>query len=162
MKIIKLNIENKDFSNYSVQEWQDYFEKFFNNASLHSILASTLTQPYLSEVRDEIKKVEITTKEVEKKIVTTWDKEGNEIKIPFKDWEYGYLDIDNLDRVGLERPASWSVPNLPYFVTSYKDITFVDLTGEEKEVDAYKTPEVLQVIDQWIEYLEKFYAEKEK
>jgi len=159
MEIKKTGVQDLNIGKMSLEDIKRYWETL-NINSLRYCLTSN--NKYLSEVRDEIKKVEITTKEVEKKIVTTWDKEGNEIKIPFKDWEYGYLDIDNLDRVGLERPASWSVPNLPYFVTSYKDITFVDLTGEEKEVDAYKTPEVLQVIDQWIEYLEKFYAEKEK
>jgi len=156
MKIIKLNIENKDFSNYSVQEWQDYFEKFFNNASLHSILASTLTQPYLCEVREGI---ETSTGNFKK----TWDKKP---KFPyFNDIDWASLsDEKKFGEIfnSVHTHYEWMESNIGIYAHSFEDLTMIRSTISDGnfQYDLYETSEVLKVIDQWIEYLEKFNAEK--
>lgn len=145
MKITKLNIQNKDFSNYSIQEWQDYFEKVFNNTSLHSVLATTLTQSYLSEVRDGIKETEYDRKK----------------SLEYQEEEFlTLIDRENLpEEMQRKKELSWGAEP-DWICKSWKDVTEIYTIGNRGKSDFYSTPEVLKVIDQWIEYLEKFEAEK--
>ncbi len=146
MKIIKLNIEKKDFSDYSIKEWQEYFEKVFNNASLHSVLASSLTQSYLSEVMEEVKSVEVEL-----------GKHYDNLDVKPDLGNYEDVDWDSLcDEVkqnslihGVYGYHIWGHGDLDITCHSFKDVTVVwDMNNDT--YDFYSTPEVLQVIDQWI------------
>jgi len=157
MEIIKTGVRNLDFSRMSLEEIRDYW-KTLESDSLHQVLPSRLNLGYLCEVIQAIEKVEISTKDVEAALAIRINEKGQEIKVPFADWPNGHLD-ENLDFTTLDRPFGFSTPNLPRYVTAFSDITYVDLREDGGELEAYHTPEVLQVLKQWKAYLEKFEAE---
>ena len=146
MEIIKTGVRSDlDFSKMSLTEIKDYWESIEGN-SLHMVLPSYLNQSYLCEVRDEIKKVKYNKEESEEF--------QEEELLTLTEREYLPENIKNKKEVAWGAEPGWCCD-------SWKDITEIGNPFDENiKTEYYSTLEVLQVIDQWIEYLEKFHANK--
>jgi hypothetical protein len=120
----------------------------------------------LCKVREGLEKVKVKYEEAKKMSVLSWRGEGEEFEIPFSKWEKGVWDDDNYKKLVFEKktedmPVGWGAEP-DWGVRSFADVTFVgneEMAEAEKE-DVYNTKEVLKVLDQWIEYLVKFYEEQ--
>ena len=156
MEIIKTGVRSDlDFSKMSLTEIKDYWESIEGN-SLHMVLPSYLNQSYLCEVREGI---ETSTGNFKK----TWDKKP---KFPyFNDIDWASLsDEKKFGEIfnSVHTHYEWMESNIGIYAHSFEDLTMIRSTISDGnfQYDLYETSEVLQVIDQWIEYLEKFNAEK--
>jgi hypothetical protein len=157
MNLLNLKIQKFNSAEYSVVDWQQYFTKILANNSLHEVLAtSTCDIVYLCEVAHEIKKVKVEL-----------GKYYDNLKVKPDLGNYEDVDWDSLtDEVkqeslihGVYGYHIWGHGDLDIKCHSFKDVTVVwDMNNDT--YDFYKTEEVLKVLDQWIEYLKKFNAEK--
>ena len=163
MEIIKTGVKDLDFSKMTLGEVKQYWTTIEGD-SLHQVLPGRYRQPYLCQLKKEIEGVSVTHQEIKKSTIKTWDVEGREIEIPaLKYRERGIWDEDTFQALKFDN----RIPDLPVFwgaepdwaVCSFADFTFIE-NEEMKEPDVYSTPEVLKVLEQWIEYLEKFEQEK--
>lgn len=130
-----------------------YKEPFIRNkniGSLSRVLNFNLNLDYLSEVKEGIEKTKATKEESLK-----YQKENNLISV-----DRDQLKPELLDTMGIMLPCEWGAEP-GWECTSYKNITEIGNPFDESiKTEYYSTPEVLQVLDQWIEYLQKWEAEK--
>ena len=155
MKILKLPEPSFDTFEIKTPTGKKVLPRLGIGNSFGQVIAN-LDQPYLCEVREGI---ETSTGNFKK----TWDKKP---KFPyFNDIDWASLsDEKKFGEIfnSVHTHYEWMESNIGIYAHSFEDLTMIRSTISDGnfQYDLYETSEVLQVIDQWIEYLEKFNAEK--
>ena len=166
MEIIKTGVKDLDFSKMTLGEVKQYWTTIEGD-SLHQVLPGRYRQPYLCQLKKEIEGVR-------KEKGKGYDLQGILVSGRFlKGQHYFPLNVDNHE-VWEKASEKEKLDEVYYFLDSYFPvfgaepnlgaIVFRDLVmirdNYTEKYEFYSTPEVLKVLEQWIEYLEKFEQEK--
>ena len=130
--------------------------------------------PYRAEELDflitSLENVKVKAEDVMKMSIQDVNMQGEEIIVPFKDWEDGLWSDQRL--YGLhytkkipDEPIDWGSYNDMIDCRSFADITILNTGPHHKPYETdiyYSTPEVIQVLKQWREYLIKTKEEEKK
>ena len=146
MEIIKLkNLEDIDIGKASKEDMLKYWPRLLQKKSLGRVLG--YNNAYLCEVREEIERLTIGMKD----FLERFKKDPNLLDAR------EFLNREERDGIAYEWGAE---PD--YSCTTCADtmsISYYDTEKKKNICDLYSTPEVLQVLNQWIEYLEKWEKE---
>jgi hypothetical protein len=148
MDIKKLKIAyDLDIKSSLEEKLDKYWLEIDPSGTLGNVLGATYDIIYLCEVAHEIK---ILSKKRDEH-----DLESKKYLVSLGEREY---IKDEKERGKI--PVEWGAePN--WSCISYQDVTMINGGSmKDKEYDIYDTKEVLKVLDQWIEYLVKFYEEQ--
>ncbi len=162
LKIIYLN-KNGDYDDKS----ENYLAICYNRYANYDYQKQFTGD--LDKLIAELENVKVKAEDVMKMSGTRYNPEnGDEIKVPFSEWENGLWDADFWGLVGYKEgdpntPVGWGDGDAYVECLSFADITILN-TGpynEPYETDFYySTPEVIQVLKQWRDYEEKTVKEE--
>ena len=165
MKNIK--IEKIDLSDFL---WGEKDKYNFNNPAPESVSnLSTALSMYRGEILDSLitslENVKVRAEDVMKNGTADYDEKGNDIIIPFEKWEDGLWNdyAITFTKGGIpDKPIDWGNGDSYVECRSFADITILNTGPHHKPYETdiyYSTPEVIQVLKQWREYLIKWKKE---